>query len=161
MTDYITFGSPHIGDEEIDEVVRTLRSGWIGTGPKTAEFERIVGDYVGARYGLAVNSCTAALHLSLLACGIGPGDEVITTPLTFCSTLNAIIHAGALPVLVDVDRKTMNIDPSKIEQAITEKTKATIPVHMAGPPTDMDAIRAIAKKHNMYVIEDPAHAHGA
>lgn len=161
MTDYITFGSPHIGDEEIREVVDTLKSGWIGTGPKTAEFEKLVSEYVGAKHGLAVNSCTAALHLSLLVCGVGPGDEVITTPLTFCSTVNAIIHSGASPVLVDVDRGTMNIDPAKIEQAITGKTKAIIPVHLAGRPCDMEEITAIAKKHNLFVIEDAAHALGA
>ncbi|MDP3741291.1 MAG: DegT/DnrJ/EryC1/StrS family aminotransferase [bacterium] len=159
--DYIIFGSPHIGNEEIEEVIKTLKSGWLGTGPKTAEFERLVSAQVGATYGLAVNSCTAGLHSSLLACGIGSGDEVITVPLTFCSTVNAIIHSGAKPVLVDVDKETMNIDVHAIEQAITERTKAIMPVHLAGRPCDMDEILKIAKKYNLFVIEDAAHALGA
>jgi len=107
---YIIFGSPYIGKEEITEMVKTLKSGWIGTGPKVAKFEQSVSQYVGAKFGVALNSCTAGLHLSLLVSGIGQGDEVITTPLTFCATVNTIIHSGATPVFVDVDRKTMNID---------------------------------------------------
>lgn len=158
---YIIFGSPYIGKEEIAEMVKTLKSGWIGTGPKTAKFEEQVGRYVGAKYGLALNSCTAGLHLSLLACGIGPGDEVIITPLTFCATVNAIIHSGARPVFVDVDRPTMNIDADKIEKAVTERTKAIMPVHLAGRPCEMDEIIKIAKKHKLYVIEDAAQALGS
>lgn len=158
---YIVFGAPNIGEEEINEVVATMKSGWIGTGPKVVHFEEIVGEYVGAKYAVALNSCTAGMHLSLLAAGIGPGDEVITTPLSFCATANVIIHAGATPVFADVEHSSMNIDPKKIEAAITPKTKAIIPVHMAGRPCDMDAIMAIAKKHNLFVIEDAAHALGA
>lgn len=158
---YIIFGSPYIGREEIAEMVKTLKSGWIGTGPKAAKFEKQVSNYVGARYGLALNSCTAGLHLSLLVCGIGPGDEVITAPLTFCATVNTIIHSGATPVFVDVDRETMNIDVAKIEKAITKRTKAIMPVHLAGRPCEMDEIMKIAKKHKLYVIEDAAQAIGS
>ncbi len=158
---YIVFGAPMIEEEEIEEVVKTLRSGWLGTGPKTAQFENMIAELTGAKYAMAVNSCTAALHLSLIAAGIGEGDEVITTPLTFSATANAIIHSGATPVFVDVNLKTMNIDEKKIEKAITEKTKAIMPVHLAGLPAEMDAIIKIAKKHNLLVIEDAAHAIGA
>lgn len=154
----IVFGAPHIGEEEIEEVVRTLRSGWIGTGPRVAQFEREFARYKQVPYAVAVNSCTAALHLSLLAAGIGAGDEVITTPLTFCATVNAIIHTGAKPVLVDVDPATMNIDADGIESAITPRTKAILPVHFAGLPCDMAAIERIAAAHNLKVIEDCAHA---
>jgi dTDP-4-amino-4,6-dideoxygalactose transaminase len=159
--DYIVFGSPLIGEEEINEVVDTLRSGWIGTGPKTTRFENLVKEYVGAKHAVALNSGTAGLHLSLIAFNIGPGDEVITTPLTFCATVNAIIHSGATPVLVDVELDTANIDPDKIERAITKKTKAIMPVHMAGRPCNMEKISDIAKKYNLIVIEDAAHAIGA
>jgi len=158
---YIVFGTPCIGREEINEMVKTLKSGWVGTGPKVAKFEEQVSRYVGAKYGLALNSCTAGLHLSLLVCGIGPGDEVITTPLTFCATVNTIIHSGAKPVFVDVDKKTMNIDAAKIEKAITKKTKAIMPVHLAGRPCEMDAIMKIAEKRKLYVIEDAAQALGS
>lgn len=158
---YIIFGSPMIEEPEVKEMIKTLRSGWLGTGPKTAKFENMVGQLTGAKYVMAVNSCTAALHLSLIASGIGPGDEVITTPMTFCATANAIIHSGATPVFVDVNFDSMNIDETKIEKAITKKTKAIIPVHLAGRPCEMDKIVAIAKKHNLIVIEDAAHAIGA
>lgn len=158
---YIVFGAPYIGREEIAEMVKTLKSGWVGTGPKVAKFEEQVSQYVGAKYGLALNSCTAGLHLSLLVGGIGAGDEVITTPLTFCATVNTIIHAGARPVFADVDRRAMNIDPAKIEKAITKKTKAIIPVHLAGRPCQMDEIMEIAKKHKLLVIEDAAQALGS
>ena len=156
--EFLVFGAPLIGEEEIAEVVATLKSGWIGTGPRVAAFEKAFGDYKGTTYAVAVNSCTAALHLSLLASGIGPGDEVITTPLTFCATVNAIIHAGAAPVLADVDPLTQNIDPNEIERKITSKTRAILPVHFAGRPCDMDAIMAIARRHDLLVIEDCAHA---
>src|SRR3989344_1742469 len=159
--DYIVFGTPAIGEEEIEEVVKTLRSGWLGTGPKVAHFEEMMSQLTGAKYVMAVNSCTAALHLSLIASGIGKGDEVITTPLTFSATINAIIHSGATPVLVDINLKTMNIDETKIEKAITEKTKAIMPVHLAGRPAEMDSIMKIARKHNLLVIEDAAHSIGA
>lgn len=160
-TKYIIFGSPYIGKEEMAEMVKTLKSGWIGTGPKAAKFEKLVSCYVGAKYGLALNSCTAGMHLSLLVSGIGPGDEVITTPLTFCATVNTIIHCGATPVFVDVDRETMNIDADKIEKAITKQTKVIMPVHLAGRPCEMDKIMKIAKKHKLYVIEDAAQALGS
>lgn len=155
---FLVFGSPCIGDEEIEAVAETLRSGWIGTGPKVAQFEEQMADYCNSKYATAVSSCTAALHLSMLASGIGPGDEVITTSLTFAATVNSIIHAGAMPVLVDVDRRTMNIDPEQIQRAITPRTKAILAVHFAGRPCDMDAIHDIADKHNLLVIEDAAHA---
>lgn len=158
---YIVFGSPLIEEEEINEVVDSLKSGWLGTGPKVTRFENLIKDYVGAKFAVALNSCTAGLHLSLIALGIGPGDEVITTPFTFCATANAIIHSGAKPVFVDIDEKSMNIDVNKIEQAITGKTKAIIPVHFAGRPCDMDTIHSIALKYNLKVIEDAAHAIGA
>ncbi|HEX2028781.1 MAG TPA: DegT/DnrJ/EryC1/StrS family aminotransferase [Nitriliruptorales bacterium] len=153
----LVFGSPLIGQPEIDEVVDSLRSGWIGTGPKVARFEEMFRDYVGARFAVAVNSCTAALHLSMLASQIGPGDEVITTPMTFAATANAIIHTGARPVFVDVDRGTQNISPDGIASAVTPRTRAIMPVHFAGYPCDMDAITSIASEHGLLVIEDAAH----
>lgn len=150
-----------IEEPEIREVIKTLRSGWLGTGPKVSQFENMVSGLTGAKYAVALNSCTAALHLSLIASGVGRGDEVITTPMTFCATANAIIHCGAKPVFVDVNLETMNIDETKIEKAITKKTKAIMPVHLAGRPCEMDEIMQIAKKHNLAVIEDAAHAIGA
>ena len=158
---YITFGAPYMGNEEIRAVTAVLRSGWIGTGAKAVAFEKTVAKYVGAKFACAVNSCTAALHLGLVAKGIGAGDEVITTPLTFCASANVIVHAGAVPVFVDISRETMNIDEKKIESAITSRTKAIMPVHMTGRPCNMDAIRALARKHKLVVIEDAAHAIGA
>ncbi len=155
--DFLIFGSPLIEDDEIREVEATLRSGWLGTGPKVTKFENMFKEYTGAEYALALNSCTAGLHLSMLAAGIGPGDEVITTPLTFCATANAIIHASGKPVFVDAERETMNIDPEKIEKAITSRTKAILPVHLAGRPCNMDAIVDIAQRHRLLVIEDGAH----
>ncbi len=154
---FLIFGSPLIGDEEIAEVIATLQSGWIGTGPRVARFEAMMREYTGAQYAVALSSCTAALHLSLLAAGVGPGDEVITTPMTFAATANAIVHTGATPVFADVDRDTMLIDPEKVEAAITSRTKAIIPVHLAGRPCDMDAITTIANRHSLCVIEDAAH----
>lgn len=155
---FLVFGSPLIEEEEISEVVACLRSGWIGTGPRVAKFEEDFAAYKGVSQAVALNSCTAALHLSLLAADLGAGDEVITTPLTFCATVNAIIHAGATPVLADVDPVTMNIDPSEIERRITAKTRGIIPVHFAGRPCDMNAIMTLAQKYNLKVIEDCAHA---
>jgi len=156
--EFIVFGSPQIGKEEIDEVVSTMESGWLGTGPKVARFEENFRKYKDAPYAIAVNSCTAALHLSLLTSGIKSGDEVITTALTFCSTVNSIIHTGATPILADVNPQTMNIDPTEIIKKITSKTKAILPVHFAGRPCEMDEICAIAKMHNLTIIEDCAHA---
>jgi len=155
---FLVFGAPQIEQAEIDEVVDCLKSGWLGTGPRVARFEEAFAAYKGAPHAVAVNSCTAALHLGLIAAGIGPGDEVITTPLTFCATVNAIIHAGAAPVLADVDPVTMNIDPREVEARITPRTKAILPVHFAGRPCDMDALQAIAARHGLIVIEDCAHA---
>ena len=156
--EYLTFGRPHIGEEEIAEVVDTLRSGWIGTGPKVAAFEEAFREYVGAEHAIAVASCTAALHLSVLIAGLGPGDEIITTPMTFCATANAILHAGVTPIFADIDRRTMNLDPVQVEAAITPATKAILPVHFAGRPCAMDAIREIAERHRLMIIEDAAHA---
>jgi dTDP-4-amino-4,6-dideoxygalactose transaminase len=155
--DFLIFGSPLIGEEEIAEVVATMRSGWIGTGPKVNRFEELFREYTGAKYAAALNSCTAALHLSMIVAGIGPGDEVITTPLTFCATANTVLHAGATPTFVDIDRETMNIDPEQIEKAITKNTKAILPVHLAGRPCRMDRIMALAREHGLLVIEDAAH----
>ncbi len=155
---FLVFGAPVIEEAEIQEVVASMRSGWLGTGPKVAQFENDFRAYKKAEHAVAVNSCTAALHLSLLACGLKPGDEVITTALTFCSTVNAIIHAGVTPVLADVNPTTFNIDPKDIERRITSKTRAILPVHFAGRPCDMNAIMAIASKHHLKVIEDCAHA---
>jgi dTDP-4-amino-4,6-dideoxygalactose transaminase len=157
---FIPFHRPSIGDSEIEAVVSTLRSGWLTTGPRTAQFEKEFGDYVQARNALAVNSCTAALHLALAALQIGPGDEVITTPLTFCATINSILHVGATAVLADIGPDG-NIDPQSIRQRITERTRALLPVHYAGLPCDMDAIWAIARQNGLHVIEDAAHATGA
>ena len=155
---FLVFGAPAVEEAEIAEVVETLRSGWLGTGPKVARFEEDFRNYKGAPYAVAVNSCTAALHLSILAAGIKPGDEVITTPMTFCATINAIIHAGAIPVLADINPVSMNIDPQQINAKITPRTKTILPVHFAGRPCDMDSIMRIAMKHNLKVIEDCAHA---
>lgn len=155
---FLVFGAPAIGEEEIDEVVATLRGRWLGSGPRVARFEQAFGQYKGAGHAVAVNSCTAALHLSLLAAGVGAGDEVITTPSTFCATVNAIIHAGATPVLADIDPRTLNVDPRRIEKAITRRTRAIIPVHFAGRPCDMDEICDVARRHKLTVIEDCAHA---
>lgn len=157
---FLVFGAPLIGEEEIAEVEACLRSGWLGTGPRVARFERDFAAYQGvdAAQVAAVNSCTAALHVSMVAAELPPGSEVITTPLTFCATVNAILHAGLTPVLADVDPLTQNIDPAAIEAAITPRTRAILPVHFAGRPCAMDAIMAIAHKHDLRVIEDCAHA---
>lgn len=157
---FIVFGAPDIAEAEIQEVLNTLHSGWLGTGPRVAAFEDQFAVFKGlpSQQIAAVNSCTAALHLSLLAAGVGPGDEVITTPLTFCATVNAVLHTGATPVLVDVDPVSMNIDVQQIESKITNKTKVLLPVHFAGLPCDMDALLGIAATHQLQIIEDCAHA---
>lgn len=157
---HIPFHRPSIGAEEIDEVADTLRSGWLTTGPRVARFERDFRKYVGADHALAVNSATAALHLALAALKIGPGDEVITTPMTFCATVQAILHVGASPVLADIGPDG-NIDPNEIERRITRRTRAIIPVHMGGLPCDMRAIWELAERRDIQVIEDAAHAVGA
>ena len=156
--DFLVFGSPKIEQEEIDEVVECLKSGWIGTGPRVNKFENAFCDYIGSKYAIALNSCTAALHLSMLISGVSIGDEVITTPMTFAATANAILHTGAKPIFVDVEKDSMNIDPTLIEKVISPKTKAILPVHFAGRPCNMDHIMEIAQKNNLLVIEDAAHA---
>jgi dTDP-4-amino-4,6-dideoxygalactose transaminase len=156
--DFLVFGRPQIEEAEIQEVVDTLRSGWIGFGPKCLRFEEDFASYTRAPHALSVNSATAALHLALIDAGAGPGDEVITTPLTFCATANVIAHVGARPVFVDVDERTQNLDVSRLEAAITPRTKAIMPVHMCGWPCDMDAIGRLALGFGLTVIEDAAHA---
>ena len=155
---FLVFGAPQIEEAEIQEVIATMKSGWLGTGPKVAQFENDIKAYKGAAHAVAVNSCTAALHLAILAAGLKPGDEVITTPMTFCATVNAIIHAGAMPVLADVDPRTMNIDPAQVARKISSRTRAILPVHFAGRACDMDALCEIAQRHRLKLIEDCAHA---
>ena len=157
---FIPFHRPSIGEEEINEVTETLRSGWLTTGPRVARFEREFSAHVGAPHAVAVNSATAALHLALAGLGIGPGDEVITTPMTFCATVHAILHVGATPVLADIGSDG-NIDPEEIEKRITDRTRAILPVHLAGLPCDMKVIWALARQQGIHVIEDAAHAAGA
>lgn len=154
---FLVFGKPKITNKEINEVVKTIKSGWIGTGPKTHLFEDKVRKYIGSKYVIALNSCTAGLHLALDVLGIGDNDEVITTPLTFPSTANVIIHHHAKPVFADVEMDTGNIDPFEMKKKITKKTKAIIPVHLYGLPCKMDLISKIAKNNNLFVIEDAAH----
>jgi dTDP-4-amino-4,6-dideoxygalactose transaminase len=156
---FLVFGAPAIEDAEINEVIATMKSGWLGTGPRVAQFEKQFCAYKGG-WGVpvAVNSCTAALHVSLIAAGFEPGDEVITTALTFCATINAIIHAGLQPVLADVDPLTMNLDLADVARRITPRTRAILPVHFAGRPCEMDALCALARKHGLKIIEDCAHA---
>lgn len=155
---YVSLAPPDITDLEIAEVVDTLQSGWITTGPKTRRFEELFTAAVGSEAALAVSSCTAALHLALVALDIGPGDEVITTPMTFASTVHVIVQVGATPVLVDIDPQTLNLDPQRVAEAITPRTKAILPVHYGGHPVDMDAIMQLARAHGLAVIEDAAHA---
>jgi dTDP-4-amino-4,6-dideoxygalactose transaminase len=157
---FLVFGAPDIQQDEIDEVLDSLHSGWLGTGPKVARFEKDFATYkqLEENHVAAVNSCTAALHVSMIAAGIMPGDEVITTAMTFCATVNAIIHAGGIPVIADIDPDSFNIDPAEIERRITPRTRAIVPVHFAGRPCDMDAIMAVANRHNLKIIEDCAHA---
>lgn len=157
MADFVPFSPPLIGEEEIEEVVDTLRSTWITTGPKTKRFEGDFAEYLGAPGALALNSCTAGLHTSLITLGIGPSDEVISTPLTFASSINVIEHVGARPVLADVEPDTLCINPEAIAAAVTPRTRAIIPVHLAGHPADLDPIREIARQNSLTVIEDAAH----
>ncbi|MBZ2164815.1 DegT/DnrJ/EryC1/StrS family aminotransferase [Methanobacterium spitsbergense] len=157
----IPIAKPIIADDEIDEVVKVLRSGFIAQGPKVAEFEEKFAEYLGVKHAVAVSSGTTALHLALLAAGIGPNDEVITTPFTFAATGNSVLHVGAKPVFIDIDNKTYNLNPENIENAITDKTKAVMPVHLYGQPAEMDTIKQIAEDHDLIVIEDAAQAHGA
>jgi dTDP-4-amino-4,6-dideoxygalactose transaminase len=156
--DFLLFSPPAIGGEEIEEVVDTLRSGWITTGPKTRQFEAEFRNRVQAPDALGLNSCTAGLHIGLLALGVRPGDEVITTPMTFCACANVIEHLGARPRFADVEPDTLNLDPAAIEAAVTPRTKAILPVHYAGHPAELDSINDIAASRGLAVIEDAAHA---
>ena len=157
----MAFARPDIGDAEISAVLATLHSGWLTTGPRVAEFERQFAEYVGARHAVAVSSCTAALHLSLLAGGVSPGSEVVTTPLTFCATVNAIIHSGARPIFADIDVDTMNLSIDAVEHAVSGRTTAILPVHFGGRPVDLSALRRLVTKCDLRLIEDAAHALGA
>lgn len=155
---FLKFSPPCIGKKEISEVIDTLQSDWITTGPKTKNFEQDFAAFLGSPGALALNSCTAGLHTALITYGIGAGDEVITTPMTFSASVNVIEHVGARPVLVDVEPDTLNIDPNRVEAAITSHTKAILPVHYAGHPVDLDPIFTMAKSKGLSVIEDAAHA---
>ncbi|MEM3154022.1 MAG: DegT/DnrJ/EryC1/StrS aminotransferase family protein [Candidatus Woesearchaeota archaeon] len=159
-SEFLPFCPPCIGKEEVKAVVETVRSGWLTMGPKVHKFEEAFAKYSGVKHAISVNSCTAGLHLSYIAAGINPGDEVITSPITFAATVNMIIHVGAKPVLVDIDKEFQCIDPDKIQAAITKKTKAIVPVHFAGNPCDMKAIMDIAEDNNLQIIEDAAHSVG-
>ena len=158
---FLPFARPSIGDAEIAELVATLKSGWITTGPRVEKFTAAFLEYVGGRYGVPVSSATAGLHVALLALGVGPGDEVITTPMTFVATLNTIVHSGATPVLADIDAATLNIRVEEIEKKISARTKAIVPVHYVGQPADLDPILELAAERNIAVMEDAAHAVGA
>ncbi|PIR43601.1 UDP-4-amino-4,6-dideoxy-N-acetyl-beta-L-altrosamine transaminase [candidate division WWE3 bacterium CG10_big_fil_rev_8_21_14_0_10_32_10] len=158
---FLPIATAVFGEEEKKEVIATMESGWITLGPRTKQFEEDLKTYTGAKYAIALQSCSAALHLALLAAGIGKGDEVITTTFTYAATVNAILHVGAKPVLVDVESDTLNIDINKIEEKITSNTKALLPVHYGGHPIDLDKFQEIARKHNILLIEDAAHAIGA
>jgi dTDP-4-amino-4,6-dideoxygalactose transaminase len=151
---FLSFQPPAVGEEEIEAVAETIRSGWLTTGPRTAELEERFAEYVGAGHAVALSSGTAALHLSLLALGVGPGDEVVTTPITWPATANVIVHAGATPVFVDVRDDDLNIDPERAREAVTERTKAIMPVDLAGQPADLDPLLELG----VPVIEDAAHA---
>ncbi len=155
---FLVFGKPTIEEAEIAEVVASMKSGWLGTGPKVHQFENDFAAQAGVPHAVAVSSCTAALHLSMLAAGLEPGDEVITTPMTFCASVNAILHAGLTPKLVDVDRTTGCLDAELLEAAVGPKTRAILPVHYAGRACDMDALGAVVERHDLAMIEDCAHA---
>lgn len=156
--DFLVFGAPLIEEDAIAEVVATLRSGWVGTGPKTRRLEEHFEDFAGVGHACAVSSCTAGLHLALAVLGIGPGDEVITTPMTFGATANVIVHVGATPVFADIDPDALLIDLDDLERRITPRTRAVIPVHMAGRPCDMRRLREIADEHGIAIVADCAHA---
>jgi len=159
-SEFLPLSRPSIGDAEVDAVVACLRSGWITSGPRVAEFERLFAAAVGAQHAVAVSSATAGLHVAFLAAGVGPGDEVITSPLTWASTGNMILAVGARPVFADVDPATLNVDPAAVERALTDRTRAIVPVHFAGQPADLDPLRALAARRGVAVIEDAAHALG-
>src|SRR5690606_1677478 len=154
---FLPFSPPTITEEEISAVVDTLRTEWITTGPKTKQFEVEFASRLSAPAALALNSCTGALHIALASLDIGPGDEVITTPMTFCSSVNVIEHVGATPVLVDIEPDTLTIDPERVKEAITDKTRAILPVHYAGHPATMAPILELARSRGLYIVEDAAH----
>src|SRR5215467_3578306 len=159
--DFIPVARPHLGEEEASAARRAILSGWVTQGPEVAAFEREFAEYVGAPHAVAVSSCTTALHLALLAVGVQPGDEVITVSHSYIATANTIRHCGALPVFVDIEPATFNIDPTKIEAAISNRTRAILCVHQIGMPCNLDAILQIARKHKLSVIEDAACAIGS
>ena len=160
-SELLPFHRPFIGEEEKREVLDTLSSGWITTGPKTKRFEDEFARYVGARHAVAVNSCTAGLHLALLTAGVGLGDEVVTSPLTFAASANVVCMVGARPIFADIDPRTFNLDPDAVELLITAKTRAIIAVDYAGLPCDMRRLRALARRHGLALVEDAAHSVGA
>ncbi len=155
---FLPFAPPSLGEEEIEAVAETLRSGWITTGPKTRVFEEAFAERFGSPDALALNSCTAGLHISLVTLGIGPGDEVCVPDITFCSTANVVVHTGATPVLVDVEPDTLNIDPVALERVCTDRTRAVIAVHLSGHPAELDQLRSIAAARSIHLVEDAAHA---
>ena len=155
---YLVFGAPRLPEEAIEAVVEVLRSGWLGTGPRVAAFEEAFARYIGAPFAVAVSSCTAALHLALRLIGGGPGEEVITSPMTFAATANVIVHAGARPVFADVDPRTGNLDPEATRDVLTSRTRAIIVVHYAGRPCEMDAFIDLARRYGVFLVEDAAHA---
>ena len=157
-SEFLPFHQATIGEEEVKEIIQTLHSGWLTTGPKTRLFEKNFASYIGCKHAIGLNSCTAGLHLSIVASDISSGDEVITSPITFPATTNVIVHQNAKPVFVDVEPETLNIKCSEIESKINKRTKAILPVHFAGHPCDMSNIIKLAKKHDLIVIEDAAHA---
>jgi dTDP-4-amino-4,6-dideoxygalactose transaminase len=161
MSDFIPIARVQLGQAEVDEVTATLRSGWLTTGPRTRDFEEKSRAYLGCAHALALNSGTAALHLACSALGLGPGDEVVTTPLTFAASVNAILYVGATPVLADVDAATLNLSPEAAAAAITPRTRAVLVVHYGGLPADLDAFSALARERGLALIEDAAHAMGA
>lgn len=160
MSEFLPFSRPALGKTELDAIAEVLASGWITTGPKNQALEAAFSSLTGNKHAIAVSSATGGMHVTLMAMGIGPGDEVITPSLTWVSTLNMIVLLGAEPVMVDVDKDTLMVTPEAIEAAITPRTRAIIPVHYAGAPVDLDAIRAIGARHGIPVIEDAAHAAG-
>ena len=155
---WMAFCLPDISEAEVKSISDTVRSGWWAKGPRTIAFEKQFAEYVGAKYCIGLNSCTAALHLALVAAGVGPGDEVITTPLTFAASANTILHVGATPVFADIDPDTGLIDPDEIEKKITGKTKAIVPVHYSGLAADLGRLHALCDAHGLFLSEDAAHA---
>jgi dTDP-4-amino-4,6-dideoxygalactose transaminase len=158
--EFLPLSRPSIGDAEIAAVVACLESGWITSGPRVAEFERLFAEAVGAKHAVAVSSATAGLHVAFIAAGLGPGDEVVTSPLTWAATGNMILAVGARPVFADVDPATLNVDPAAVQRAVTDRTRAIVPVHFAGQPVDLDPLRALAARRGIALIEDAAHALG-